>query len=61
MDLRESTRDSVKVFHEGLHVQLAVKLFCLKTFMVYGSYIATAYKIKLIYMWKYELYLSIAM
>ena len=35
MDLRESMRDSVKVFCEGLRVQL-VKLFCLETFMVYG-------------------------
>ena len=33
MDLRESMRDSVKVFHEGLRVQLVVKLFCLETFM----------------------------
>ena len=37
MDLR----DSVNVFHEGLHVQLAAKLFCLETFMVCG-YIALA-------------------
>ena len=36
MDLREIMWDSVKVFHEGLHVQLAAKLFCLETFMVYG-------------------------
>ena len=36
MDLRESMWDSVKVFCEGLHVQLAAKLFCLKIFMVYG-------------------------
>ena len=37
VDLRESMRDSTKVFHKGLHVQLATKLFCLKTFLVYGS------------------------
>ena len=37
MDLRESTRDSVKVFHEGLCVQLATKLFCRETFMVYSK------------------------
>ena len=36
MDLRESMWDSVKVFREGLCVQLAAKLFFLKTFMVYG-------------------------
>ena len=37
MDLRESMRDSVKVFCKGLRVQLATKLFCLETFMVYGT------------------------
>ena len=37
MDLRESMRDSAKVFHKGLHVQITAKLFCLKTFMVYGT------------------------
>ena len=37
MDLRESMWDSVKVFCEDLLVQLATKLFCLETFMVYGS------------------------
>ena len=37
MDLRESMRDSVKVFCEGLHIQLATKLFCLETFMAYGN------------------------
>ena len=31
MDLRESMWDSAKVFHEGLRVQLTVKLFCLET------------------------------
>ena len=35
-DLKESTRGSVKVFHKGLRVQLAVTLFCLESFMVYG-------------------------
>ena len=34
MDLRESMRGSVK----GLCVQLATKLFCLESFMVYGNY-----------------------
>ena len=38
MDSRESIRDSAKVFHEGLHVQLAAKLLYLKTFMAYGIY-----------------------
>ena len=28
-------------FHKGLHVQLAVKLFCLETFMLY-SMLATS-------------------
>ena len=37
MDLRESMWDSMKGFCEDLRVQLATKLFCLKTFMVYGS------------------------
>ena len=37
MDLRESMWDSAKVFRNGLCVQLAVKLFCLKTFVVYGN------------------------
>ena len=32
-------RDSTKVFHEGLRVQLAAKLFCLEIFMVYGGYL----------------------
>ena len=35
-DLRESIWDSAKFFREGLRVQLAAKLFCLKTFMVYA-------------------------
>ena len=39
MDLRESMRDSAKVFREGLHVQLATKLFYLETFMVYSMYV----------------------
>ena len=34
MDLRESIRDSAKVFF--VCVQLAMKLFCLKTCTVYG-------------------------
>ena len=34
MDLRESMRGSVK----GVRVQLAAKLFCFETFMVYGNY-----------------------
>ena len=38
MDLRESMWDSAKVFHEGLHVQLAAKLFCLENFMVYSTF-----------------------
>ena len=37
MDLRESMRDSTKFFREGLCVQLAAKLFCLETFMAYGT------------------------
>ena len=28
-----------KFFHDGLLVQLAAKLFCLETFMVYSSYL----------------------
>ena len=36
MDLRESMWDSAKVFYKVLHVQLAMKLLCLETFMVYG-------------------------
>ena len=36
-DLRESMRDSAKVSHKGLCVQLAVKLFCIETFMAYSN------------------------
>ena len=36
MDLKPSMWVSVKVFCKGLHVQLAAKLLCLKSFMVYG-------------------------
>ena len=36
MDLRESMWDSTKVLCEGLHVQLAAKLFCHETFIMYG-------------------------
>ena len=39
MDLRESMWDSVKFFCEGLHIQLAAKLFCLETFMVRIRYV----------------------
>ena len=30
-------RNSIKVFHECLDIQLAAKFFCLETFMVYGG------------------------
>ena len=33
-------RDSAKVSCEGLHVQLAAKLFCLKTSMVYSIFMS---------------------
>ena len=39
MDLRESMWDSVKVFREGLLIQLSAKLFCLETFMVRIQYV----------------------
>lgn len=35
MDLRESMWDSVKVFYKVLHLQLAAKCFCFKTFIAY--------------------------
>ena len=38
MDLKESMWDFAKVFCEGLHVQLAAKLFCLENFMVYDIF-----------------------
>ena len=38
MDLKESVRDSTKVFCKGLCAQLSAKLFCLGTFMVYVQY-----------------------
>ena len=41
MALRESMWDSVKVFREGLRIQLAVKLFCLETFMVRIQYVCS--------------------
>ena len=51
MDLSKSMRDSIKFFCEGLHVQLAAKLFCLETFfMVYGD-MYTSYKSGVHYIW----------
>ena len=41
MDLRESMWYSVKVFHEGLRVQLAAKLFCLRNFHGHSSNLLT--------------------
>ena len=44
MDLRESMRDSAKVFSHRSACTLVTELFCLETFMVYGmSSLADAY------------------
>ena len=38
MDLRVSMWESAEVFHKGLCLKFATKLFCLKTSMVYSRF-----------------------